>query len=138
MCIRDSSKGRTQTPEGEPDKPDDNPDSGETDNGSEPEPQEPQVGYASVSVALPDNTDMAHVVISVDGMVQYLSLIHIYIPRHHVLIGNTAAGGIEIIPARAHEPLDRIRLVHRHNGGARLVVRRVQRHGQGDLQLLPC
>ena len=71
------SKGRTQTPEGEPDKPDDNPDSGETDNGSEPEPQEPQVGYASVSVALPDNTDMAHVVISVDGMVQYLSLIHI-------------------------------------------------------------
>ena len=65
------SKGRTQTPEGEPDKPDDNPDSGETDNGSEPEPQEPQVGYASVSVALPDNTDMAHVVISVDGMVQY-------------------------------------------------------------------
>ena len=35
------------------------------------EPEAPQQGSATVQVALPDNTDMAHVVISVDGVVQH-------------------------------------------------------------------
>lgn len=62
------SKGITQRP---PETTDDDnpPDSGNT--GGEEEPTVPQQGSATIPVVLPDSTDMAHVVISVDGVVQY-------------------------------------------------------------------
>lgn len=62
------SKGITQRP---PETTDDDnpPDSGNT--GGEEEPAVPQQGSATIPVVLPDSTDMAHVVISVDGVVQY-------------------------------------------------------------------
>ena len=64
------SKGRQQA-----DTPADGGNTGDTpagsDGGSDNVSQEPAVGYANVSVPLPDNTDMAHVVVSVDGTVQH-------------------------------------------------------------------
>ena len=39
--------------------------------GDTQEPTTPTTGSATIPVALPDNTDIAHVVISVDGVVQY-------------------------------------------------------------------
>ena len=63
------SKGITQTqqPEDTDDGGSDSQDGGFVSE----EPEAPQQGSATVQVALPDNTDMAHVVISVDGVVQH-------------------------------------------------------------------
>lgn len=57
------SKGKTQTEPDQPDQPDppDEPDG----------PPAPAMGSATVNVMLPDTTDMAHVVISVDGEVKH-------------------------------------------------------------------
>ena len=60
------------------------------------------------------------------------------VPCHHVLIGNPASRGIEIIPARLHQPLHRVRVVYRHDGRTGFVVRRVQRHRERDLELFLC
>lgn len=58
------SKGITQRP------PETSDDENNTDDGGD-EPDVPQQGTATVPIVLPDNTDMAHVVVSVDGVVQY-------------------------------------------------------------------
>ena len=79
------SKGKSEqptTPENSDteEKPDTNGENsggngGDTGNGSNggstQEPTTPTIGSATVPVTLPDNTDMAHVVISIDGVVQY-------------------------------------------------------------------
>ena len=65
------SSGRQNTPAPEQPEQPSQPSTGGETGGTQPEPDEPSVGYASISVPLPANTEMAHVVISVDGMVQY-------------------------------------------------------------------
>lgn len=64
------SKGITQTQT--PDETDDGSSDQDSDGGfvSE-EPPAPEQGSATIPVTLPDNTDMAHVVVSVDGVVQH-------------------------------------------------------------------
>ena len=60
------------------------------------------------------------------------------VPCHHILVGNPAACGIEIIPARLHQPFHGIGVVDRHDGRTGLVVRRVQRYRKRDLKLFLC
>ena len=65
--IQISSGPAQSTPE--PDTPDDN--NGSGGNYVSEEPPAPAQGSATVQVTLPGSTDMAHVVVSVDGVVQY-------------------------------------------------------------------
>lgn len=62
------SKGKSQQTSPPDTSDDDEPSGG---GSSTQEPTTPTTGSATIPVALPDNTDMAHVVISVDGVVQY-------------------------------------------------------------------
>ena len=70
------SKGKSEQPttpddSDQEEKPDTGGESSGGNGGSTQEPTTPTTGSATVPVTLPDNTDMAHVVISVDGVVQY-------------------------------------------------------------------
>lgn len=65
------SKGKSQE-EPVPETPDEEQPSGGEDSGdTTDEPAEPTTGSTTVQVTLPDSTDMAHIVVSVDGVVQY-------------------------------------------------------------------
>lgn len=64
------SKGRSDSGSGGQDAPTGGDNSGDSGSGGDTS-SEPETGYASISVPLPSNTDMAHVVISVDGDVKY-------------------------------------------------------------------
>lgn len=68
------SKGKTEQPE-PPEPSDDDPPGGDSggsgSGGGTDEPDEPATGTATIPITLPENTDIAHVVISVDGVVQY-------------------------------------------------------------------
>lgn len=65
------SKGKSQQTSPPDTSDDDEPSGGGSGGGSTQQPTTPTTGSATIPVALPDNTDMAHVVISVDGVVQY-------------------------------------------------------------------
>ena len=71
------SKGKSEQPStpdtsDEDNKPETGGESGGSGSGGDTqEPTTPTTGSATIPVVLPDNTDMAHVVISVDGVVQY-------------------------------------------------------------------
>ena len=70
------SKGKSEQPTtpdtaDEDEQPETGGESGGSNGGDTQEPTTPTTGSATIPVALPDNTDMAHVVISVDGVVQY-------------------------------------------------------------------
>ena len=65
------SKGKSQQTTTPDTTEDDDMGSGDSGSSETAEPPAPTVGSATVSVPLPDSTDMAHVVVSVDGVVQY-------------------------------------------------------------------
>ena len=65
------SKGKSQQTTTPDTTEDDDMGSGDSGSSETDEPPAPTVGSATVSVPLPDSTDMAHVVVSVDGVVQY-------------------------------------------------------------------
>ncbi len=67
------SKGKSEQTNPPDTSEDDGKDDGNSSGsgGDTDEPSTPAVGEATVSIPLPDSTDMAHVVVSVDGVVQY-------------------------------------------------------------------
>ena len=71
MRARRSASPREEKPQ--PEQPDDGNQGsqGSDDPWVSEEPPAPERGAATVQVSLPDSTDMAHVVVSVDGVVQY-------------------------------------------------------------------
>ena len=65
------TKPETPTEEDKPETGGESSSGGSSDTQEQPTPTTPTTGSATIPVALPDSTDMAHVVISVDGVVQY-------------------------------------------------------------------
>ena len=63
------SKGKSPSNNNSPDNGGGN--SGGQDNGDGSYDDTPSLGSATIPVSLPDNTDTAHVIIYVDGVIQY-------------------------------------------------------------------
>lgn len=63
------SKGKSTSNNNSPDNSGGN--SGGQDNGDGDYDDTPSLGSATIPVSLPDNTDTAHVIIYVDGVIQY-------------------------------------------------------------------